>query len=210
MSTKNIYLIRHTEVYNPNNFCYGQSEMPLVENFTIQFDWIKERLQLNETTAFFSGPLRRCTKLATYLSEDNFKIDSRISDINFGNWEMKEWNAIPLKEVNAWREDFVNYKIKKGESFLELYDRVIDFYEKITQQSNFDGDVLIVTHAAVIRAVISYILDFPLENIFNLQIDTNSITKLTYDTELATSSIAYLNLTAQHLKIEARENTTEF
>ncbi len=204
MKNKNIYLIRHTEVYNPTKLCFGQSEMPLEENFTVQFDWIKERLDLNETALYYSSPLRRCTKLASYLSEDKFITEQRISDQNFGTWEMKEWEEIPEKELNARSEDFVNYKIKKGESFLGLYDRAIDFYEEIIS-ANESENIVIVTHAGVIRSIVSYVLDFPLEKVFNLQIDYSSLSKLSCKKELELSSVAFINLTTEQTKTRVKD-----
>ncbi|HET8829961.1 MAG TPA: alpha-ribazole phosphatase family protein [Pelobium sp.] len=199
MIDRNIYLIRHPEVYNPNKLCYGQSEMPLEENFTVQFDWVKERLQLDENTTYHSSPLRRCTKLASHLSNDNHVTDQRISDFNFGTWEMKEWNEIPAKELNLWNADFVNHKVKKGECFLDLYERAIDFYEEIVARNHSENTV-IITHAGIIRSVIAYVLDFPLEKVFNLRIDYSSISKVSYHHQSDLSSVAYLNLTAEHLK----------
>ena len=199
MASKNIYLIRHTETYNPNKLCFGQSEMPLEENFTVQFDWIRERLQLNGNTLYYSSNLRRCTKLASYLSDDKFTIDQRISDLNYGIWEMMEWAEIPAKELTAWKGDFVNYKIKKGERFADLYERAVDFYEEVICNTE-SNNIVIVTHASVIRAITSYVLDFPLDKAFNLQIDYSSLSKLSYSEGLALSNIAFLNLTAEHLK----------
>ncbi len=204
MTDRNIYLIRHPEVYNPNKLCYGQSEMPLEENFTIQFDWIKERLNLDDSTSYFSSPLRRCTKLSSYLSDDKFTIDQRISDLNFGAWEMKEWSAIPTKTVNAWNADFVNYKIKKGECFLDLYERAVDFYEDVITNTESEN-IVVVTHAGIIRSIASYILDFPLEKVFNLKIDPSSVTKINYNSKLDLSSISFLNITAEHLKLAIKD-----
>ncbi|HTN21812.1 MAG TPA: alpha-ribazole phosphatase family protein [Pelobium sp.] len=197
MPAKKIYLIRHPEVYNPNKFCYGKSEMPLEENFTIKFDWIKDRLKLNDNSAYYSSPLRRCTKLASYLSDDKFTQDERLSDLDFGNWEMKEWSEIPVKEKNAWNDDFVNYKIKNGERFIDLYDRAIDFYEETISEVPAEN-IVIVTHSGVIRSIIAYVLDFPVEKVYNLQIDFSSVSKLIYRQELATNSVAFLNLTAEN------------
>lgn len=197
MPAKNIYLIRHPEVYNPNKLCYGKSEMPLEENFTIKFDWIKDRLKLIDNSAYYSSPLRRCTKLASYLSDDIFTLDERLSDLGFGNWEMREWSEIPAKEKNAWNDDFVNYKIKNGERFIDLYDRAIDFYEETISEVPAEN-IVIVTHSGVIRSIIAYVLDFPVEKVYNLQIDFSSVSKLIYRQELATNSIAFLNLTAEN------------
>ena len=191
----NFYLIRHTEIYNPNQLCFGQSEMPLEENFTISFDWIKDHLNLKNAT-YFSSPLRRCTKLISYLSDDNFTIDERLSEIKFGDWEMTPWNEINPKNLKLWQNDFVNYRIKGGESFKDLFERSILFFEEIIQL-NFE-DVVIVCHSGTIRSIISHVLDFPLEKVFNLQIDYASISKIEYDSEKEISNVKFINMTSNH------------
>lgn len=196
----NIYLIRHSAVYNPNKLCYGQSEIPLEENFTIDFDWIKDHLQLQEKTLFYSSPFKRCTKLANFLSDDQYKTDSRLTELNFGDWEMKPWNSIPEKELNPWMEDFVNHRMKNGENFTDLYERTIQFYEEITSIET--QDLVILTHAGVIRSITSFILDFPLEKAFNLQVDYSSITKLNYDAKNQLSKVVYTNLNSTSFGID--------
>jgi alpha-ribazole phosphatase len=187
-----IYLTRHSVVYNPNKLCYGQSEIPLEENFTADFDWIKDHLNLTGDTIFYSSPFRRCTKLANYLSDDDYKTDNRITELNFGDWEMKPWNEIPEKELNPWMEDFVNHRMKNGENFNDLYDRSVQFYKEITNSKA--SNVVILTHAGVIRSIASYVLDFPLEKAFNLQIDYSSISKLEYDAKNQLSKVVFMNL----------------
>lgn len=191
----NIYLIRHSAVYNPNKLCYGQSEIPLEENFTADFDWIKDHLNLSSKTLYYSSPFRRCTKMAAFLSEDDFMIDEKLSELNFGDWEMQAWNKIPKEELDPWMQDFVNYTIPKGENFMDLSDRAVQFFEDlITVDAE---DVVIVTHAGVIRSLAAYILDFPLERAFNLQIDYSSISKIQFDKTTEESRIIYLNLSNQ-------------
>ena len=188
----NIYLIRHSAVYNPNKLCYGQSEIPLEENFTADFDWIKDHLNLPENTSYFSSPFRRCTKLAAFLSHDTYQIDDRISELNFGTWEMKAWSDIPAKEINPWMEDFVNYRIPKGENFIDLQDRAVSFYKDLSAQEV--EDIVIITHAGVIRSLAAHVLDFPLGNAFNLQVDYSSITKLNYNIENQATRLDFNNL----------------
>lgn len=204
MPHKNIYLVRHSEVYNPNKLCYGQSEMPLEENFTVAFDWVKDKLNLHPEAAVYSSPLRRCTKLANYLGDGDFLTNELISDVDFGTWEMKEWSGIPKKELQNWQKDFVHYKVKNGESFIDVYDRSVEFFEDMLDQSD-DENLVIITHSGVIRSIVAYILDFPLENVFNLQIDNSSISKITCDKASGVCSIAFLNLTTDNSKLSFKD-----
>ncbi|TAF44214.1 MAG: alpha-ribazole phosphatase [Sphingobacteriales bacterium] len=190
-----IFLIRHTAVYNPGKLCYGHAEIPLEENFTHNFNSLEEKLgnALKTDAFFYSSPLRRCIKLASFLSKDNFVMDDKIKELNFGNWELQAWNSINSKQLDAWMADFVNYKIPNGESFIELAHRCGLFWELIKQNCSHQN-LFVITHAGVIRSVLANILQFPLHKSFDIQIDYASITKINYDKELDKTSIAYINL----------------
>ena len=191
-----VYLVRHSAVYNPNKLCYGQSEIPLQENFTQDFDWLENELVdvLKTNVVFYSSALRRCTKLASCLSKDNYIIDDRIKELNFGDWELKAWDNINNKDLNNWMADFVNFTVPNGENFITLSKRCIQFWEEIKEQTTSDN-IVIVTHAGVIRSILASILNFPLEKAFDLQIDYTSITKINYQKEYSKQTIQYINRT---------------
>ncbi|ESU27028.1 gpmA protein [Flavobacterium limnosediminis JC2902] len=125
----------------------------------------------------YSSPLQRCTVLADYLSGANYQTDSRLMEMSFGDWEMKKWDAIPPEEINPWMNDFVNVKVPNGESFTELYARVIDFTE-IVLQSDKTKPIVLITHAGVIRSVLCKISDLPLNDAFQNKVDFGQVIKI--------------------------------
>ncbi|SHM22049.1 alpha-ribazole phosphatase [Chryseobacterium carnipullorum] len=161
-----IHLIRHTAVENPENLCYGFSDIPLRNNFAEDF----RALDLDENfDHVISSPSGRCTLLAEHFKL-NYKTDERLREMNFGRWEMKKWTDIPEEEINPWYYDFVNVKAAGGESLLDMKARVMSFWNEFTAENNMDK-ALLVTHGGVIRLIIQSILEFPLENLFKIQID---------------------------------------
>jgi len=191
----NIYLINHPEVYNPNNTCFGQSELPLVENFTIDFTWFSENLahlKDKDRTSYLSSPFRRCTKLANFLSNENYEVDKRLADLNFGNWELKEWQDINLTQLNKWREDFVNYKMPKGESLSDLFDRANNFYQEILLSKK--ENIILVTHASVIKCLLCSVMGLSLQNVLDFEISNSSISKIKFDEELYQDKVIFINL----------------
>jgi alpha-ribazole phosphatase len=50
-----------------------------------------------------------------------------------------------------------------------MQTRVLSFWNELVQKK--DNKVLIITHAGVIRLILQAVLQFPLENMFNIQID---------------------------------------
>lgn len=161
-----IHLIRHTAVENPENLCYGFAEMPLRKNYIDDF----KALDIDHSfDAIISSPSERCCLLADYF-KFNYRTDERLREMNFGNWELKKWTDIPEEEINPWYKDFVNIKAAGGENLIQMQNRVLSFWSELIQKNDVNK-VLIITHAGVIRLILQAVLQFPLENMFNIQID---------------------------------------
>lgn len=166
-----VYLIRHTRVAVEKGICYGQSEVDLADTFYEESAYIKS--QLPETfDAVYSSPLNRCKQLAIQFSNDII-FDDRLKEMNFGDWELKDWNAISKEEIQPWYDDFVTTETPNGDSFENLYFRCSLFFEELRKQ-NFKK-VLIVTHAGFVRSTWSYLLDIPLKNTFKISIHFGEI-----------------------------------
>ncbi len=161
-----IHLIRHTAVENPDHLCYGFAEIPLRKGFNEDFKFIEIDKDFD---VIISSSSKRCQLLAQYF-QLNYETDESIREMNFGDWELKKWSEIPEEEINPWYEDFINIKAKNGESLLEMKARVSEFWNELISKENF-SKVLIVTHAGVIRLILHFVLQFPLENMFNIHID---------------------------------------
>jgi len=161
-----IHLIRHTAVENPDHLCYGFAEMPLRKDYLEDFKVISIDKDFD---LVISSPSQRCQALAEHFQQD-FTTDERIKEMNFGDWELKKWTDIPEEEINPWYKDFIRVKATNGENLLEMQSRVSEFWNELISKEN-TNKVLIVTHAGVIRLILQFILQFPLENMFTIQID---------------------------------------
>ncbi|UOK42426.1 MULTISPECIES: alpha-ribazole phosphatase [Flavobacterium] len=170
-----IYLVRHTETVCRKGICYGQSDVGLLEPFINHFESIKEQIPSN--AVFFSSPLQRCTVLADYLTDGNYETDVRLMEMSFGDWEMKKWDDINPEELNPWMKDYVHIKVPNGESFTELYNRVIDFAET-TFSSDAAKPIVLVTHAGVIRSLLCKINNLPLKDAFQNKVEFGSVVKI--------------------------------
>lgn len=170
-----VYLVRHTETVCEKGICYGQSDVGLQSDYQQQFEIIKG--QIPENAVFFSSPLKRCTILADYVSGSNYTIDPRLMEMHFGDWELKNWDAIAPDEMNPWMNDFVNVNVPNGESFTELYQRVIDFMND-EFQANTSRPIVIVTHAGVIRSMLCKVSNLPLKEAFQNKVDFGEVIRI--------------------------------
>ena len=156
----------------------NQSEIDLAIDWQTHFDALKQKLEpsLNDAL-FYSSPYQRCTQLAHFLSADQFQIDTRLSEMHFGEWEQCLWTEIDQPVLNDWMADFVNYQVPGGESFVQMHQRCTQFWDELLGLQS--DRIFIVTHAGVIRSLLAHILSIPLDKIFQLEVDYGSVTKIT-------------------------------
>lgn len=175
-----IYLVRHTETICEKGICYGQSDVNIAEPFDEIFSKIIS--ELPEEAVIFSSPLKRCAILAKHIQENiktiSYQEDERLKEMNFGDWELKNWNEIPSEELNPWMEDFVNIKVTNGESFVELHERVGYFLSDTI--SKIDQPIIIVAHAGIIRSILCHQTSLPLKEAFNSKVDFGQVIKIDF------------------------------
>lgn len=165
-----IYLVRHTITEADKTVCYGQADVPVDMNqFKLSFPGLLSKLP-EHTDTIFSSPLTRCSFLAQELlnikyAEASLILDSRIMELNFGDWEMGKWNKINQQDLEKWMNNFTTEKIPGGESNADLHERVTDFWNEAIQKHN---GCCIITHAGVIRSILSIINKSELKNAFTL------------------------------------------
>jgi len=176
-----IYLIRHTTPDIEKGICYGQSDLDLKPNYAEEFETVLKKIQTKKNFIVISSPLKRCSLLAKYIA-DGVIFDDRLKELNFGNWELMPWNAIPEKDINPWMTDFVNVAIPNGESYVELASRVHAFFEEIIHLKS-NQDLIIVSHAGPIRAILAKLLKLPLKDSFSIKINYGAIFELKRENE---------------------------
>ena len=145
-------LLRHGEPEIATGTCYGQSDVT-----TRPLDNGRLSALMNALPGSFaridSSPLTRCTALAEWLAV-HFDLpvhaDPRLMEIDFGNWEMQAWAAIPRSEIDAWAQDVEGARPHGGESVAQMTERVRAY---LRDAAGFDGDILAITHLGVVRCV---------------------------------------------------------
>ena len=88
---------------------------------------------------------------------------------------------IKSHNFNEWKkrgENIASYKTKNGESFSELEQRVIPYFDQVIKKEN---NLLIVTHAGVIRVILAKIMNIPLKDIFTIKQGYGALNTLSYE-----------------------------
>lgn len=186
----NLHLIRHTSLNIPSGVCYGQSDVDVSENFANEIAALKAKLAHVQFDSVYSSPLMRCNKLAQALNLAEIRLDERLKELHFGDWEMLAWESIPRDVFDVWAHDYAHLSPPNGESFSQLQVRTVAFLEEITDR--FKGkNIAVVTHGGVIRALLAEVLNMPLKGLFRIVIDHASVTQISFDGDVP--RIHYVN-----------------
>jgi alpha-ribazole phosphatase len=185
-----IYIIRHPKVEEYHTVCYGHSDMAISDDALMAaVARVKETVPEYSELTYFSSDLTRCRLLAEKLSSGEVTYSSEIRELNFGDWEMKHWEEIPEEEVNYWTEDYVNRNCTGGESYVELYTRVVNYWNELINKG-YDK-IAVVVHGGVIRSILSHVLEMPLKSAFKFKLDFGGVTKVVINNNL--QSVEYIN-----------------
>ena len=151
-----IYIIRHgkTEL-NKAKVLQGRSNFPLNEEGIRQAREAAELLGDVSFSCVFSSPLTRAVQTAEILAP-HIKpvIDERLIEMDYGSYEGADLTHLP-PEILTFFSDFVHNPAPDGmEQLSSVVERAGAFLEDIRQIS---GDILISTHAIVMKGILEYL-----------------------------------------------------
>jgi len=162
-----IFLIRHPRPLVGAGVCYGQLDVDCVDPLPLA---AQLAARLPAGVPVVSSPLRRARRLALAL-DANAGVDARLSEISFGAWEGQPWDAIARDDLDAWAADVLHFAPPGGESVDQLRRRAIAFADSLKAPQT-----VIVTHAGILRALLGYWHNLPLDEWTQLQFDFASLT----------------------------------
>jgi alpha-ribazole phosphatase len=173
-----IKLIRHTPPCIEAGICYGFTDLDINGDFDTHLLAIQSRLNGFVPDLVFSSPLQRCHKLATALYPTvAITHDPRLKEMNFGQWEMKPWDAIPVETLTQWSDGLWDFQPPGGESFGEFNGRVMAFFQWMLQYHRGE-QIAVVTHSGVIRCMLMHCLQIPVSHIFNLDLQYSCVVEV--------------------------------
>ena len=168
-----VHLIRHTRTAVGSGICYGRLDVALAS--TWRFD-IEDCLRLMPSVSqVISSPSTRCRTLANALGKREsiaVRIDERLCELNFGDWEGRAWDAIPKSDIDAWAANLIHYAPGNGESLGELWNRIDAFQRDLDQGHD---EIAIVSHHGPLRALAAQIADETPAKMFTRQWPWGSI-----------------------------------
>ena len=169
-----LFVVRHGETdWNSKMLACGVSEALLTEKGKNQAKELAERLAAeqdkNKISLIYVSPLKRAIATAAYIEKTlgiKAKIDERLKEINFGDFEMKKWRTSEFLHIH--KNPFL--KFPGGESFAQVAHRAYSMIEEVKREHTSNGNVLFVCHGILTAAIYTYFKPFSSEELLRLEI----------------------------------------
>lgn len=190
-----LYLIRHGETkWNQEKRYYGKSDILLNATGIQQSKDVGHLLKDIEFDQIYTSPLLRAKQTLDYFFEQKgetreranriIKETERLAEQSLGIFEGFTYKELKQKfpnELQQWSRDWMK-GVPRGESFQQLYDRIIDFCEEELKLDGVDSDsmflqfrnlesvqdkILMVSHEGVLRCLCIILLKMKPNSIWN-------------------------------------------
>lgn len=175
-----IYLLRHGEIAEQANRRYiGHIDCALSKRGRDQADFWKKWLKGEEIASIFCSDLIRSSDTAEIISKGRqveIRTDPDLREINLGDWDGQFMQEIRTEYPAEWAErgeHIDTFRPPNGESFADLYQRVVPVFEDIAE--NASGSVVIVGHAGVNRMILCHVLGMSIGNLFSIHQDYGAL-----------------------------------
>ena len=161
-----VFLVRHgSTVLTAEDRFAGATDVPLADEGREQARRLSLRLSGEKISAVYASPMGRTVETARIISAPHnleiFKRDG-LREISHGHWEQMTRREVEAKypaEAEAWDNDPYTFAPPGGESGLAVTARALPALIEIVQ-AHPDQAVLVVSHKATIRLLLSSLLGF--------------------------------------------------
>lgn len=166
MSTTRVFLVRHgATVLSAEDRFAGSSDVELSDEGRRQASGLAERLARETLAAVYTSPMQRTVETASIAAAPH-RLPPQPADglreIDHGRWEGLHRAEVETRfpdEYAAWEQDPFTFAPQGGESGLHVLARALPVMREIVVR-HAGETVLVVSHKATIRLLISTLLGF--------------------------------------------------
>jgi broad specificity phosphatase PhoE len=174
-----ITLVRHGEVDEKYHGCYnGHNDIGVSKNGELQAQELAKKLDALKFDAVWCSDLRRAKetlKHSLHVKEAIFT--DRLREKSWGKHEGLKFDEIIAHKEIEYREFLQWINALDGEPYKDYVRRIEEFFLEFLPSLQKEN-ILVVTHAGVIRVLISIIKNIPLEEAFGIKVEHVSLTLL--------------------------------
>lgn len=176
---KRIYLVRHGDVEASSGAFLGWTDVSLSPKGRLQGNRLAERLRAAKIDRCFCSPLRRARQTAELIVENRdieIEIHECLKEIHFGRWEGLNFNEVVRQdpeEAQGWCDSPLDFTFPEGDSVAVFIENLKSDLQWLKAQ---DGEtLLLVTHAGVIRVLLTLLLDLRPADQFKFEVERGSL-----------------------------------
>lgn len=172
--TTTLYIVRHGQTeWNVHHRMQGHQDSPLTELGKKQAQWLGEALRSDHLDVIYSSSSPRAYHTADLIREDRkIAIHERddLKEINLGIWEGRtqdEVKATFAEQFDHFWHNPADFQVENSETFEQVKERAISLLNEILRRHEGQS-ILIVTHTVVVKLLMAYFENRPLQHIWNL------------------------------------------
>jgi len=172
-----LHLIRHGEVEGAESGkLLGRTDTQLSARGLEQARQLAEMLSIAQLSAVYCSDLRRARATAEIMAKrNNLKVQesSAWREIDMGEWEGRTMASLHEEApqlVARLFDDPASFEYPGGESFACFTGRVLNAVDQLLMMHS-NGEVVLVAHGGVCRAIIGSVLGIPAKNWLRLSQD---------------------------------------
>jgi len=166
MPATRIFLVRHgSTVLSAEDRFAGATDVELSDEGRFQGARLAERLAVEDLSAAYASPLSRTRETAAIVAASHrleVRTENGLREISHGRWEQMTRAEVEAKfpdEYAAWEADPFTFAPAGGESGIAVMARALPALRTIVV-AHAGEKVLVVSHKATIRLLISSLLGF--------------------------------------------------
>lgn len=178
VTPRTIWLTRHGEsAFNPELRIGGNPPLtPVGETYASRLRTFMDAHE-PEDLVLWCSTLRRACQTAGAL-ERRHRVWKSLDEIEagvFDGWTYREIHEKSPEEYAARKADKLRYRYPRGESYLDVIKRLDPIIHELERQRR---PVMVVAHNAVIRALYSYFVDIPAEEVPHVEVPLHTVIQL--------------------------------
>ena len=177
-----IHVVRHASTeYNTKRRWQGRIDLPLDETGKWQARRLALRFASVGVDRIYSSPLKRSIQTAQEIARVHGLEVEILEDLIEGDLSL--WEGLPAEEVQKrFKKEYEEWaknpdaEIDGIENVRSVYERAKRALEKIYESGG--EEIIIVTHAIVVRAIVCHVMKMPLQSFREFIIHNASVTTI--------------------------------
>jgi len=180
-----VFLVRHgVTPWHKARRVLGHRDIDLDEEGLAQADAVADALADLPVTEVISSPLARAVQTADRLAsryQTHVTRDPRVTDFRVGRWEGMSYDEVAAsREYQEFVKNPMATGIPDGEKLIDVRDRAVAAVEQTLEDTPAGDAVVVVTHAGIVRILLTHYIGAELAHYHRLRVSPGSISVLSF------------------------------